>query len=174
FEEVLALNKQQLGENHPKVLSTRAMIAKVLQSKGEYDAALAQFEEVLALRKQQLGENHPSVLSTRYAIAQVLRSKGEYEAALAQFEEVLALRRQQLGENHPSVLTTRHAIAQDAAEAAARGLGEEHPELAAVWHAWGVGPPRDKSKLQAALDLREARLGEEHPLTRKTRAALQG
>ncbi|CAK9009991.1 Kinesin light chain 4 (KLC 4) (Kinesin-like protein 8) [Durusdinium trenchii] len=230
FEDVLALKTQQLGENHPEVLATRYAIAQVLESKGEYDAALAQFEEVLALQRQQLGENHPSVLTTRYMIAQVLQSKGEYDAALAQFEKVLALRKQQLGENHPHVAISQWQVAdvlvdlgqferglglteaalrtfelskiepvrkvralttksralfglgrapeareclQDAEEAA-HGLGEQHPELAAVWHAWGVGPPRDESKLRAALDLREARLGREHPLTRKTRAALQG
>ncbi|CAK9105771.1 Nephrocystin-3, partial [Durusdinium trenchii] len=186
FEEVLALYTQQLGENHPSVLNTRNAIASVLHSKGEYDAALAQFEEVLALRKQQLGENHPHVAIPQGQVADVLVDLGQFERGLGLAETALeTFESSKIApvRNVRALTTKGRALfglgripeAREClkdAEESARGLGEQHPVLAAVWHAWGVGPPRDESKLRAALDVREARLGHEHPLTRRTRADL--
>jgi|GEM_PF-3033568 len=196
FEEVLAIGRRILGEEHPMMLTTRSHLASGLEARGELLAARREHEEVLEVRRRVLGEEDPSTLATRHLLARVLEAQGELSAARREYAEVLEVRRRVLGEEHPSTLTTRHNLAgvlmaqgelsvarreyAEVLEVERRVSGEEHPltlttrcNLARVFAAQGELSVARREYAEV-LEVERRVLGEEHSSTLATRDNLAG
>ena len=53
------MRKKVLGEAHPSVATTIALMGLVLRDQGDYAGALSYYEECLEIQKKSLGEAHP-------------------------------------------------------------------------------------------------------------------
>jgi Tetratricopeptide repeat/NB-ARC domain len=143
-EQVLAVSRRVLGEEHPDTLGSMHNFAETLRAQGDLAGARALQEQVLAVSRRVLGEEHPDTITSMSSLAVTLDAQGDLAGARALHEQVLAVRRRVLGEEHPGTLTSMSNLAVtldeqgDLAGARAlkeqvlavlrRVLGEEHPD----------------------------------------------
>jgi tetratricopeptide (TPR) repeat protein len=145
LEQVVELQKNKLGEDHPDTSRSMANLAIEYSEAGRRSEALRLSEEVLDLQKNKLGEDHPDILTSMANLAIRYSEAGRRSEALRLSEEVLSLRKNKLGEDHPDTLTSMANLAIRYSEAGRRSealrLSEE------------------------VLNLRKNKLGEDHPDT---------
>ncbi|MFT3710380.1 MAG: serine/threonine-protein kinase [Archangium sp.] len=110
FEQVLALQKEHLGAEHPDVASTLNNLGVALVSSGRTQEAVARYEESLVLHEKLEGSEHPNVAVALHNLAVALRRMGQAQVALTTFERALAIRRKALGFNHVESLNTAMAL----------------------------------------------------------------
>ena len=185
FEQALASDLQNLGEDHPNVAIHRSNLATVLQDLGDLPAARDLLEQALASGLKNLGEDHPYVAISRSNLALVLKNLGDLPAAQDLLEQALASDLKNLGEDHPEVAIKRSNLArvlqalgdlpaardllEQALESDLKSLREDHPNvairrsnLALVLRALG-DLPAARDLLEQALASNLKNLGEDHP-----------
>ncbi|MCJ1392596.1 hypothetical protein MMC18_005466 [Xylographa bjoerkii] len=164
LDEVLMVEREVLGDEHPNTLTTMCSIADMKRKKGELlaakdiqsryslgevmweqgDKAAAKkiLQETWQQRKEFLGEDHPDTLFCLASIANNNYKEGDLAEARKMYEEVLKTRRRVLSEEHEYTLLSK----QD--------LGEV---------LWRQGDnARAFDLLEEALEGRRKVLGEEH------------
>ncbi|WP_406302828.1 tetratricopeptide repeat protein [Streptomyces sp. NBC_00885] len=194
FEAILAIQRETLGDTHPRTLVTRHELARILHDQGEPAQARTQFEAILAIQRETLGDTHPHTLGTRHELARILHDQGEPAQARTEFEAILAIERETLGDTDPQTLVTRYSLARilhDQGEPAQartefeailaiqrETLGDTHPdalgtrhELALILHDQGESA-RARSEFEAILAIERETLGDTHPDTLVTRHSL--
>ncbi|MER5352376.1 tetratricopeptide repeat protein [Kitasatospora sp. NPDC002551] len=194
FEELLAFERERVGDTEPSPVAIRHHLAAVLRDLGEFEAARAELESVLGVERERVGDTDPITLHTRHELALVLTGVGELEAARVEFESLLVIRRDHLGDSDPLTLTTRHELGRilygqrklEAARAEFEAIlatkGEEfdrdHPATLATRHHLAL-VLRDlgeseaaRAEFEAILAARRGRLDEDHPAALATRAAI--
>ena len=151
---VVALWKEagRLSTVRLEVAALLGIVAKALQSNGEYAEAEAMQREVLVAQREVLDPRHPDTLTTMGGLAFTLGKLGKHAEAEAMQREVLAARREVLGPRHPDTLETMGNLA-----VTLRKLGK---------HAEAEAMQRD------VLALRHEALGPRHPKTLKTMGSL--
>ena len=112
-EQVLAAQREALGEDDLHTLMTAAGLAGDLRGLGEYRAALEMDKRTSSRFKLLFGEDHERSLFAASNQAVSHRLNGEVAAALAVDAETLERRRQVLGPKHPHTLQSQLALAQD-------------------------------------------------------------
>ena len=169
--------------------------ATYLLTRGELQAALAEYERAYKVRRERLGDEHPDTLTSASNLALNLWWLGEFQRARVLDEETLTRRQRILGADHPDTLTSVSQLASDlyslgdyqqARELQGemlsrrrRILGEDHPDtLTSARHLsmvlWLVGAyPQAQQLLNDALIRSRRILGEDHPDTLST-ASQQG
>lgn len=107
LRELVAIQTQVLGPEHPKVLSSRNNLASAMWLSGDADGAAREFRELLPIRRRVEGDRDPSTLATINNFSLVLRSKPEWrDEASVLSREVYEARLDTLGEAHPSTITS--------------------------------------------------------------------
>jgi CHAT domain-containing protein/Tfp pilus assembly protein PilF len=145
-EEVVTIQRQQLGDNHLNVATSLSNLAELYQARGNYGDAETLYQEALNIRRQQLGDSHPDVALSLHKLARLYQDQGRYDEAIPLAEEVVAILRWQLGNDHPDVAISLNNLAalyqnQDRyseaeslyIEALAiyrQQLGNDHPDVA--------------------------------------------
>ena len=129
FEQVLALQQEHLGAEHPEVASTLNNLGIVLTRLTRYEDAVARYEQSLALHEKLEGPEHPNVAVASQNLAVALRRMGKIAEARAAYERALEIRRKALGFKHPETLhaaqsLVRLLIEAGDLEAAQKLLGE--------------------------------------------------
>ena len=142
-ERTLAIDREDLGDEHPDTLNSMSNFAETLRAQGNLVGARVLQEQALAVRRRVLGDEHPDTLNSMNNLAETLRAQGELGGTRALEEQALAMRRRVLGDEHPTTLISMNNLAAtllaqgDLAGArvlqeqllpvSRRVLGDEHP-----------------------------------------------
>jgi tetratricopeptide (TPR) repeat protein len=145
LEQILALHRQVLGEDHPTTAASYNNVAYNLNAQGRYPEAAEGFRKALAIRLQVLGEHHPQTAASYNNVAYNLNAQGRYAEAAKAYSKALAIYREVLGEEHPRTARTYNNVAHNV-------LAQGHYAEAA-------------EGLRAVLAIRRKVLGEDHPDT---------
>jgi eukaryotic-like serine/threonine-protein kinase len=181
----LAIQRRELGDDHPDVLSSVNNLATSLANTGAVDEALALHEELLERRRRLFGPSDPGVAVTLNNIGTLLYRSGRHAEAEPRLVEALALRRAVLDPGHPDVALSMNNLAglyrqqgrfaeaepllREAVAIRRRVLGDSHPRVAVsefglgrLLHMMGE-PARAVPHLRAALDIDRRAYGPDHP-----------
>ena len=187
LERTHQIRQEQLGEEHPDTLSSRASLALLYLRQGRYAEAEPLFRETLNGRMRVLGEEHLDTIASMYWLGVQYWYQGRYDEAQPLFVKVFELRRRILGEDHSETLIALHSLAgtyrcqgcydeaetllNKGLETGKRELGEEHPitletmrNLVLMWIAQGLFEKAEPLAIKT-LQVRHLVLGEEHPDT---------
>jgi tetratricopeptide (TPR) repeat protein len=185
YNEAIQIRLKNLGEEHPQVAHSYALIGSSWYYKGDYDKALEFHEKALKIRLKNLGEEHPTIASSYNWIGIDWDSKGNYNKSLEFFAKALHIRLKNLGEEHPKISTLYNNIGftwnrigdfnkslefqEKALHIRLKVFGEEHTRVSTsysnVGKAWENKGYFDKSLefYEKALKIRLKNLGKEHP-----------
>ena len=187
FERALALDREDLGEEHTDTLASMNNLASALHDQGDLTGARTLLEQVLTVRLRVLGEEHPHTLTSMGNLAMTLQAQGDLAGARALQEQVLAVRLCVLGEEHTDTLASMNNLAstlhdqgdltgartllEQVLTVCRRVQGEQHPDTLksmnnlaiTLWHC-------DERRAAIALMTRtvgasNAKLGGDHPDT---------
>jgi len=178
WERVAAALLQRIGPGHERIAAWFYQNrGAVLERRGEYQAALADFNKALALKRMVVPADPPDIGATLLSIANTDNDIGEHQAALVSANEAIGDYRKAYGPNSPQVAHPmeirgesfealgRYSEAEkDLREAADRWSGWLGPDH--VWVAYALTPlgktllsegrPADAtSTLERALRIRE-------------------
>ncbi len=103
-QELLALQRESLGDEHPEVMDTLQLLADTASRMQKNDEAMSFQRRVLELRSRVLGEAHPKTVASRIGVGTLLRRRGARAEALEVFESAASHATASLG---PSVETVR-------------------------------------------------------------------
>ena len=187
FERTLAMERKDLGDDHPATLTVMSNLAGALLAQGDLAGAHALHKHALAVCSRVQGDEHPDTLNSMNNLAGALYAQGDLAGARTLGQQALAVRRRALGDEHPDTLTAMNNLAgtlraqgdlpgalvlhKQALAVSRRVLGDEHPDtlismsnLAGALHAQGnLGSAR--ALAEQALAVRRHVLGDEHPDT---------
>jgi len=112
YREALRLRQESFGPVHPQVAKVHNNLGKLLQSKGEFDAAEQCFQTALRILRSDhsYGDDHQYIARLLSSIAQVKLARGDISAAQAFGEEALALREKLLGATHAETTESRRFL----------------------------------------------------------------
>ena len=186
-EQVVAVRKRTLGDEHPLTLTSMHNLSISYSDVGRIQEALELSEQVVVVMKRTQGEEHPDTLRSLHNLSNRYSDVGRIQEALELAEQVLLVKKRTLGEEHPLTLTSMNILSnrygdvgrrQEALELAEQVLavgkrtqGEEHPATLTSMHnlaiQYGeVGRRQEALELaEQVLALRKRTLGEEHPNT---------
>jgi tetratricopeptide (TPR) repeat protein len=105
FEEALAVQRRNEGDDHPNTLSSISNLATLHCVMGICDLALSLHTEALAGSRHILGDEDPYTLSSISNLATLHSRMGNHDLALPLYEEALAASRRVLGNAHQQTLT---------------------------------------------------------------------
>jgi eukaryotic-like serine/threonine-protein kinase len=188
LKEALAMRRQVLGNEDPKVAITLVELARSYVDRGRGGDAEPLLREALAIRRKVLGDGHRETGTSMNDLGQLLRERGDLAQAEALFRENVALRRKLHPTDHPEVATSLTNLAQvlnlrgdytgaealyrEALDIYAKVPGfESHPLVASTWN--NISYPlrnqgrRDEAEAAArkSLDLMRAARGDNHTQT---------
>jgi tetratricopeptide (TPR) repeat protein len=177
------------------MLTTRSLCLQVYQAQGKLDEAAESIKKGLHIMKKTLGEEHPSVAITHRNMCRLFIKRGDHDTAVQWGALSLKVNEQKMGPQHQQTGQTllwlglanahkgEHAEAKEMLERAERifkgALGASHPLVAQAYHNQGEAALVNKDmstateRLQAALNLREHCLGQDHYETQETRLLLE-
>ncbi len=185
FERALALDRADLGEEHPDVLTSMGNLASTLWNQGDLAGAHELQQQVAAVMRRVLGEEHPDTLASMGNLASTLSNQGDVVGARALHEQVLAVMRHVLSEEHPDRLRSMgnlastlwnqgdlvgaRALEEQVLAVMRRVLGKDHPDTLTsmnnladtLWNQGDLGGARELQ--EQVLAVRRRVLGEEHP-----------
>jgi tetratricopeptide (TPR) repeat protein len=190
FEEVLALRRKVLGEEHPEMALSYHYVAATLRDQGRYKEAEDRYRTVLKIRRKTLGEEHPLTGAGYLNVAKNLDDQGRYKEAEGFHQKALDITREALGEGNLDTATCDDSLAinlnnqgrykeaaglfKQALSIRRNVLGEEHPDTAASYHnvAFNLNAQgrykEAQEGFQKALAIKHKVLGEEHPDTARS------
>jgi tetratricopeptide (TPR) repeat protein len=100
FEQVLAICRKVLGEEHPDTAVSYDNLALNQHYQGQYAQAERGFRKALAIRRKFLGEEHPDTAQSYSNLASCRQYQGKYKEAEEGLRQALAICRKVLGEEH--------------------------------------------------------------------------
>jgi CHAT domain-containing protein/tetratricopeptide (TPR) repeat protein len=145
LEQLLAIRKKVLGEEHPDTAQSYNMLARSLLLQGKFVEAEASYRKALAIRQKLLGEEHPDTAQSYDGVASSLHLQSKFPEAQEDYRKALAIRRKVLGEEHPDTAQSYNNMARNQHE-----LGQ-YAEAEEGFH--------------KSLAIRQKVLGEEHAAT---------
>ena len=74
--EVLEVERETLGNQHPSTLATVSNLGTLLVAKGKYEEAEPLLREVLEVWRETLGNRHPNTLKAIRCLNELLLAKG--------------------------------------------------------------------------------------------------
>ncbi|CAE6475576.1 unnamed protein product [Rhizoctonia solani] len=111
WEEIVSVRKLQLGEQHPKTLTSKRNLARMYRKKHNISEARELLELVLASQRRLLGEEDPETLNTMHDLAWTLYLQRQYAEAEFIMTKVIDSRKQFLGEQYPDTLDSMDVLA---------------------------------------------------------------
>jgi tetratricopeptide (TPR) repeat protein len=183
--QLLDVQREELGADHPDYATAQSNLALLLQRQGDIEGAEPLLRKVLATRKQALGESHPDYATSLNNLGELLSLREHLDEAEPLLHQALAVRKDVLGESHPDYAVSLSSLAlllhkrgdlagaesllAQALDIRRAMLGEFHPDYAAgLSHLANLLVERGELSraevlLRQALDIRNAALGEHHP-----------
>jgi tetratricopeptide (TPR) repeat protein/CO dehydrogenase nickel-insertion accessory protein CooC1 len=116
-EEVLAAQRDLLGQTHPHTLMTARGLAADLRGLGMYAEALKMDEEAYREWVDVFGELHPQTLAAAGNLAVSYRAVGNFRDARIRDEKVYTRLQIVLGVDHPNTLRSASNLGRDLREA---------------------------------------------------------
>ena len=116
YLRALAIQKQQLGANHPDTAMLLRNLAALYEAQKMYELAELLYQRALAIREQQLGANHPDTALSLYNLAMLYYKLGLFSEAEPLYQQALAIHEQELGREHPRtqmILMNHPSVSQD-------------------------------------------------------------
>jgi tetratricopeptide (TPR) repeat protein len=187
LEQVRAINRKVLGEEHPGTANSYNNVAFTLNAQGRYKEAEEGLQKALAIYRKMFGEEHPDTARSYNNVAFNLKAQGRYKEAEEGLQKALDICRKVLGEEHPDTASSYNNVAmnlnaqgryQEAQEGLQKALGirrkvlgEEHPDTATSYGSVAAnlnaqGQYKEAQEgFQKALAIKRKVLGEEHPDT---------
>ena len=98
----IAINREQLGDQHPDTAISLNNLAVLYKSMGRYEAAELLYLESMKIWKEQLGDRHPDTATGLNKLAVLYYNTHQYQKALAFIQEALPIYIQTLGSTHPA------------------------------------------------------------------------
>ena len=189
FERVLAIHRQQFGENDIRTLSAMNNLIPMLRSEGNYAAAESLGARTLQQQRRLLGQSHPDTLATMLELASVYSEQGRIPVAEALQVQAVDQYTRVLGTGHSQTLLAMHELALSyldqgkfieaealltrTLQALRRMYDADHPEILFAMNSLTViygkqGRFSEAEMLQVqTLELFRRVLGPEHPDTLK-------
>jgi serine/threonine protein kinase len=185
-EKAVALNRRELGDEHPNTLMSIGNLATMRYSMGEFKEAEQLFRERLEISQRTLGGSHESTLATCQKLSALLNRVGREDEAESLIRETIAKRQKTLGADHPDTLRSQYFLAgilinRDPAEAESimrvvldgqrRSLEDNDPQIHHSLTRLGDASYRQGRLVEAervwreVLDLYRQTLGSKHPTT---------
>ncbi|KAL2833728.1 violaceus kinesin [Aspergillus cavernicola] len=150
--QVLEIQKQALGPEHPDTLISMANLALTYWNQGQWRKAEELGVQVLEIQKQVLGPEHPDTLTSMANLASTYWNQGQLKKAEELEVQVLAIQKQVLAPEHPDTLISM-------------------ANLALTY--WNQGQWKKAEELGVqVLEIRKQVLGPEHPDTLTSMANL--
>ena len=184
-EQVVKIQEQIRGEDHPDRLTSQYELAGAYQANGQVEDAVQLLEHVVKIEEQTLAEDHPHRLASQHELAGAYEANGQVKDAVQLLEHVVKIREQILVEDHPDRLTSQHELAgaylangqvKDAVQMLEhvvkieeQTLAEDHPHRLASQHSLAGayeanGQVKDAVQLlEHVVKIREQTLAEDHP-----------
>lgn len=100
---------QNLGQSHPRTLSTLTRIAMVSEIRGDYMNAIQNYEQALVWSKVTTAD--PFTIDIIHNMALVFDKQGRYDIAVEAYNQALHDSIQAVGEQHPYTLDIQNNIA---------------------------------------------------------------
>ncbi len=108
--EILEMQRQHLGPDHPEIAATLDRLAGVLQRSLRWEEGLAVAEQALELRRRVQGEDHP-LTGEAWSRVAILHDRLHHTTeALAAARRAHAIFEASLGESHPKTLQALHRV----------------------------------------------------------------
>jgi len=161
-EEVLAAQRELLGEDHIHTLQTLGGLAADMRALGDYQAALDLELSTYQAWTAAYGEEFPESLSAAHNLALSWLLTGDFRRALAQDRLTLERRTVVLGPMHPRTFDSGISIARDLLEAGRYGEAAARARDALVRCRDTLGDS-DRTTLNARLLLGVAQRCAGHP-----------
>jgi serine/threonine-protein kinase len=99
----LSIERQILGERHPKVADSLVNLGATQKERGNYGDAERFYRQALEMTEGWYGPDHPETAGMLFMLGTVLGAENQYEEAAGVLERALAIRRRVYGEVHPRV-----------------------------------------------------------------------
>lgn len=195
LRRALAIREQFVGAQHPDTARTLDNIGLALEGQGKYGEAEQFRRRALEVVESALGSKHPETASIQNNLGALLGRQGKRAEAESYFRKALAIRTEALGWDHPYTVTSANNLVlalelqqkYPEAESLLRRLlqsaehtgGPDSLSVAAAQYSLGTNLQRQnrvndaQDYLRRALKIQTARLGSDHPDTRKTASAEQ-
>jgi eukaryotic-like serine/threonine-protein kinase len=112
LNEALAMRRQVLGHEHPKVAVTLVELSRTYVDHGLTAEAEPLLREALAIRRKALGNGHRETGVSLNDLGQLLRERGDLAQAEALFRENVGIMRKVHPGDHPDLATSLTNLAQ--------------------------------------------------------------
>jgi tetratricopeptide (TPR) repeat protein len=109
YQQVLALQEQQLGPDHPETAETLNNLGDLAHTQGAYASAEIWYRRALSIRENVFGREHPATIRSIGDLAGIRDEQGDAVQAEALYQEALTLSEQVQGAVH---LDTALALAK--------------------------------------------------------------
>ncbi|HXJ61992.1 MAG TPA: serine/threonine-protein kinase [Verrucomicrobiae bacterium] len=148
LDEALSIRRKVLGNDHPDIVTSLQLQAKVLEKQRKEPQAEAILREALALQRKLLGDEHDQVAACMTHLAAALFRQDKLAEAETLYRDSLAIQKKLLGDKHPEVASNlsnlgnvlyRQGKLGEAVELFRQALtikrtafGDDHPGVATV------------------------------------------
>lgn len=109
YQQVLALQEQQVGPDHPETAETLNHLGDLVHTQGAYASAETWYRRALAIRENAFGREHPATIRSIGDLAGIRDEQGDAVQAETLYQEALTLSEQVQGVAH---LDTALALAK--------------------------------------------------------------
>ncbi|MEM9381750.1 MAG: serine/threonine-protein kinase [Planctomycetota bacterium] len=146
-EELLALETEQYGEDHPFTLAAIRTLAYACRRLGELDRAEDLYRKHLSSTQRIFGDSHKLTDTAKNNFALLLRDRGRYDEAIALLQQVLESSREKYDETHKTslVLLFNLSVVYERAERYAESV--ETMQRRYDLHVEGYGPLHEQTLL---------------------------
>jgi len=170
YQRTLTVKKDAFGENHPDVSRALNRIATVKVEQNKLDEAEALFKQALELREKQFGPEHSRVGQTLKHMITLYEMQEKWQAAIAVGIRALEILSKIFGDSHINIaaLLARLGMLYGNRDNKGRDLLlQVGANSAGGASDKAVYEQKAKEFLRRALEIREAKLGKDHPLTKE-------
>jgi tetratricopeptide (TPR) repeat protein/predicted Ser/Thr protein kinase len=185
LERAYALQKSELGEDHPDTLTTMAGLAQAHATGGGYEQALDICQRIFHLAQTRFGPEHPHTLAAMNNLAIALARVGRLDDAIPIQEKVMSIRKAKFDPTDAEMLAPMNNLGWFYADAgrseeatriqemvlalSRKSLGTEHPDTILAMNNL-AGSYADAGRYGEAVELLEQtvkmtqdKLGLDHP-----------
>jgi tetratricopeptide (TPR) repeat protein/CHAT domain-containing protein len=169
-ENMLAIERRWLGEDHPDVVGSLEFLAEVWAASENWDAAEARWSEAIAWREKNIGAAHWQTVDARLALENVRLLRSLDAAQRARLRDARAANNEVLRLYGEGRYADALALGAEALEINTAILGDRHRDIATLLNNLGVlhnslgdvaAARRDHER---ALAIRQEILNDEHPV----------
>jgi tetratricopeptide (TPR) repeat protein len=110
YEMALAIDRELLGDEHPRIAITLSGLGVVQLRQARYEDAVATLQRAIALRERTLGPDHLLLASPLNNLGITFTHMGRYDDSLAANRRALEIRERALPPDHPDIAESLNNI----------------------------------------------------------------